>query len=469
MNEYNTYQGVILRRFLKQFQRISYHGVPIAKYIYYQLHRDFLAKLADGKEKLPYWRDEAARLTEPGIHGWADEPYPYDPHPGGVILMRGGFGDLASEYLPRERFFLLSPNQAEVDLIKTNRPDLLAHNVETFYRENPKAVAGLTAQIAAVIREHAADPVLGSRALLEWFQGKIPEIVRGLDAVHSLFEKFNVGAVLTISSIYWMDSALNLIARAKRIPSLTLQHAIIGDAALFAHLPVLATKKMVWGKSVLDWYQKYGVPASRISVIGAPRFDIIFNRKWGGKEKLCQMAGIPSSHKIMIYATGTDVKVVAPLIVEGLKTIPDLFVIFSLHPSEVGYIDYYRQLTRDYPNFKVVRYGEIALYDSLSGADFFVTHSSTAAMEAMLFKLPFITVEATPPHFSYGDAGASLKVTSATELNQVVKRLMTDESYRAGAVHRYREFISYHCVPDGSASKRLFEELESICRTGGIA
>lgn len=469
MNEYNIYQGVILRRFLERFQRITYHGVPIAKYIYYQLHRDFVAKSEGGREKLPYWREEAARLTESGIYSWSDEPYHYDPHPDGVILMRGGFGDLAAAYFPQERFFLLSPNQAEVDLIKTNRPDLTAHNVENFYRDNPGAVRELTGQIAQIIQEQKDDPILGSPDLLAWFQGKIPEIVRGLDAVQSLFQRFTVSAALTISSFYWMDSALNLIARANRIPSFTLQHGIIGDSALFAHIPVLATKKLVWGRATLEWYQKYGFPQSRVSVIGAPRYDIIFNRQWCGKTKLCQMAGIDSSQKILFYATGTDVKTNTSLIVEAVKHIPGLFLVLSLHPSETGYIDYYRQLIQGHPNCKVFRYGEISLYDWLSGVDFFITHSSTAAFEAMLFKLPVITVEATPPHFSFGEAGASLKVTSSAELQQVLSRLIGDESFRAAAINRYQNFISHHCIQDGSASNRLFEEIEAVCRTGGIA
>jgi hypothetical protein len=467
MNEQNTFHCVILRRFFDRFQNVTYQGVPIAKYVYYQLLRDFYAHPAWAKEKLPYWEDEVSRLAESGVYGWSDEPYSFEPHPDGTILMRGGFGDIASLHLPKERFCLLSP-RTEVNVIKANRPDLDVHDIESYFRENPKAAAGLFEQIATVIREQPDDPILGSPDLLEWFRRKVPEMVRVLDAVQGLFEKKNIGAVLTISSIFWLDSALNLIAKANRVPSFTLQHGLIDDLSLLAHLPVLATQKMVWGESTLGWYQKYGYPESRISVVGSPRYDIIFNGKWCGKEKLRQRVGAGPSQKIMVYATGSARDITAPIVLEGLKAIPEVFLIISLHPSEDQTLDQYQKISEGYGNCKIVRGStEISLYDSLSGADFFITHCSTAALEAMLFQLPVITVEAVPPHFSYGDAGASLKVTSAGELAQVVNRLINDEAFRAGAIGRYREFLASYCRPDGCASKRLFDKIERLSRAGG--
>jgi hypothetical protein len=472
-HEENTVYAIIIRRFFNRFKNITYHGVPICKYIYYPLlsyinNRD----ISWYQNNLPYWQDELKRLNDSEIYSWSDEPYLYDPHPEGVIVMRGGFGDIASLHLPKERFFMLCPHQAEVDVIKINRPDLVPHNIADYYRENPQAVESLNEQIAQVISGLKDDPVLGSPELLQWFTARTPVIVRNLDAVKSVFDTLTVSAVLTIMSIHTgdgMDSALNLIARANRIPSFTLQHSIISDSAVFCYLPILATKKFVWGNATLEWYKKYGFPESRVAVIGSPRFDVIFNQKWCNKEKLCQMLGITPSHKVMIYATGTDRDTIVPIILNGLANIPDLFLVLLLAPSEVPAISQYEQLVAGYPNCKVVRFGHISLYDALSGADFFITHCSTAALEAMLFKLPVITVEPYPFYFSFGDLGASLRVTNSAELNQALIRLLSDETFRANTIGQYQQFISHYCIPDGLASQRLFEELERISHTGGIA
>ena len=84
-----------------------------------------------------------------------------------------------------------------------------------------------------------------------------------------IIEELNVGAVLTISSIHWFGSALNLIARATGSP-LTVQHGIIADSQLFCHLPFWPRKKAVWGKGTKEWYLKFGTPESRVVVTGSP-------------------------------------------------------------------------------------------------------------------------------------------------------------------------------------------------------
>ena len=285
----------------------------------------------------------------------------------------------------------------------------------------------------------------------------------------SLIEEFNIGAVLSISSIVWMDSALNLVARANRIPSFTLQHGLILDRDLFCHIPITATKKFVWGDEVQRWYQKYGYPESRVSVIGSPRFDPIFTQNWCDKPKLCQMLNIDPSKKIVAYATGTNMNTIVPMVLNVLASNPDLFLILILHPSETSLVARYQQLTEGYPNCKVIRYGQVSLYDTLSGADIFITQCSTAGLEAMLFKLPVITVEPTSLPFSYGDLGASIRVTNSTELTQVVNRLLSDEIFRASAINQYQNFLSGYCIPDGCASRRLFDQVELLCQSGGTA
>lgn len=463
------YYGLILHRFFNCFQPVTYQGVPISKYIYYPflyyVRRHW--SLSRFQQTTDYWQSELERTPDTAIYQWADEPYSYDAHPDGQILMRGGFGDIAAQYLAKDRFTLLSPNQAEVDLIKANRPDLNSRNIETYYRENPAAIADLNRRIAQVLKEQAQHPVLGSADLLEWFEKKTPEIVRVLDASAWLIENLNIGAVLTVSSIVWMDSALNLVARAKRIPSLTIQHGLILDRDLFCHIPISATKKLVWGEATRDWYQKYGYPGSRLAVIGSPRFDAIHNQTWIGKQKLCQMLNIDPARKIVVYATGTDMNKIVPIVIDGLKPHANLFLLIALHPAETPLVAQYQKLTQDYPNCKVVRHGEIGLYNSLSGADFFITHCSTAGLEAMLFNLPVISIEPEPPPFSFGQAGASLVVTNAGQLCQTVRKLLTDESFRTKSIRQYQDFLKRHCIPDGSASKRLFQQLETVCRTGG--
>lgn len=467
MDEQNSLNTIALRQFFNYFQHIRYRDVSICQFVY----RDIMTNWTPGwiKENHPDWETKISQLKEAEIYKWADEPYLYAPHPDSIILMRGGFGDLASLFLKPNRFFLISPSKAEVDLIKLNRPDLVSHNIADYYRENSQAIEKLIRQIVETTNEQKDFIFPGVIELSNWVQKRVPDIVRMLDAVYLLFETMNIGAVLTVSSTYSMDGALNMVAKAKHIPSLTLQHGLIAERDLFAHIPILTTKKMVWGNAIRKWYQKFGYPESRISVIGSPRFDIIFNRDWCGKEKLRMMLGIDPSIKVVVY--GADIiridELIVPVLLEGLRSLPGIYLVMLQHPGENP--EPHEKLAAGYPNGKVVRFGHISLYDALSGAELFITSFSTSALEAMFFKLPVVTIEPAPPTFSFGDLGASLKVTNAGELNQTVKQLLSDPDFKNQAIERYQDFLLQYCIPDGLASKRLFEEVENLCRNGGIA
>ena len=461
MNEINKYYGVLLQRFYQAFNNVNYQKVPICKYIHYRFLYFAMNRwsLNQALEKFDGLREQMDRITDTGVYQWSDEPYMFETHSKGVVLMRGGFGEIALSHLPIERCMLLSPNQAEVDVIQTNRPELTAHNIETFYRNNERSVAALTRQVNRIIAEYPNDPLIGDADFRVWLANQIRDIVKVLDAIQSIFESFEINSVLTISTIVWMDCALNLIARANRIPSFTLQHGLILERDLYCHIPVSATKKLVWGKANQEWYQNFGYPESRLAVIGSPRFDVIFNRKWCGKAGLCKMLAIEPPPKIAVYATGTDMETIVPIVLQGLEKLDEVFLIVLLHPSESSLLEKYQKLTEGFARCKVVRFGHISLYDALSGADFFITHCSTAGLEAMLFKLPVITVEPSPPPFSYGDSGASVKVTTASELHQSIYQLIHNESYRLSVIRQYQNFLARHCLPDGLASRRLFDEI----------
>ncbi|HHU83195.1 MAG TPA: glycosyltransferase [Firmicutes bacterium] len=465
-----AYYGAILKRFFTLFRPVTYQNVPISKHLYYQClgfinHR---WGLAWSKKKV--FLEKMHELDAGQLFSYFDEPYVCKSNPEGIFLMRSGFGDIASLFLPPERYYLLSPFQAEVDVIKRNRPDLSVHNIENFLRPNPGAVRDLEKKITGLLEEEKQDPIFGSPHFLQWVLGRLPDLVTRFDAVQRIIEKLNVGAVLTISSIHWFGSALNLIARANQIPSLTVQHGIIADSQLFCHLPVLATKKAVWGKGTKEWYLKFGTPETRVAVTGSPRFDMIFNREWSGQESLKKRLRIDPAYKIAVYATqplgGARIREVVATTLNGLNRIEDLFVLIMLHPYERK--ELYQQLAAANERCRVFSFGEVSLYDALNAADLFVTSFSTAALEAMMFNVPVVTVEPFPLNFSYGKSGAVFAARTAEELAFLARRVLSEEEFRQEVLEKARPFLKKHCVTDGFSSRRLVREMENLSRCGGV-
>jgi len=474
VNEQNAYGAVVLQHFFECFRTVTYHKVQICTHLYYEylIHCAKFTRYQNILPTQPRLREEMARIADADLPGWADEPYVFDAYPRGTILMRGGFGDIAAAFLPPERYYLLSPGQAEVDVIKQNRPVLAAQNIEELYRPNPGAIAQLSAEFTRIAEAHKDDPLLGGAAFLNWILPWLPMVVSLFDAIQRLIEEKNIGGVLSISTIEPFDGALNLLARANRIPSISLQHGIITEEMFFCHAPVLAAKKAVWGPATRDWYGRYGVPPTRVCVTGSPRFDAIFNQPWGGKEKLRRILQLSPDSRLAVYTTQPlcleDAEKVTATILEGIKDIGNLFLLILLHPAETGRLDFYRGLASAYQDCRVVRFGHISLYDALSGADILFACYSTSVMEAMLFQVPVVTVEPFPPVYSYGDLGACPKVRDADELHRVAGRILGEEDCRRQTVAQSRSFLEQHCLPDGSSSARLMREVEDLCNMGGV-
>ena len=104
--------------------------------------------------------EEMYELKPVNFFRFLTNPTPAVPTRREFSLMRSGFGDIASLFLPPERYYLLSPFQAEVDVVRRNRPDLTVHNIEEFFRPNPGAVRDLPKKITGLLEKRKAGPDL---------------------------------------------------------------------------------------------------------------------------------------------------------------------------------------------------------------------------------------------------------------------------------------------------------------------
>ena len=81
------------------------------------------------------------------------------------------------------------------------------------------------------------------------------------------------------------------------------------------------------------------------------------------------------------------------------------------------------------------------MYDALNAADLFVTSFSTAALEAMMFNVPVVTVEPFPPNFSYSKSGAVFAARTAEELAGLARRILTEVDFRRAVLAKARPFL----------------------------
>lgn len=156
-----AFYGVILKRFFNLFRPVTYQNVPVSKHLYYQClgfinHRWGLAL---AKEKMFF--EEMYELEAGQLFRFLTNPTPAVPTRREFSLCAADSGT-SPPFSSPERYYLLSPFQAEVDVVRRNRPDLTVHNIEEFFRPNPGAVRELQKKITGLLEKEKQDPIFGS-------------------------------------------------------------------------------------------------------------------------------------------------------------------------------------------------------------------------------------------------------------------------------------------------------------------
>ena len=179
--------------------------------------------------------------------------------------------------------------------------------------------------------------------------------------------------------------AVAIVARAKGVPSICLQHGIIGHFNGWA--PVFTTVQTVYGENEKQYFKEFGVLESQVRVMGLPRFDAIFSRKHMARSSFFQKHNMDPNKKIVTIGTLlTDVNFLEDII-KQLSYYP-IHIVLKQHPIEFM------------PQFKIdlrffgEKYTSVRLlgdlYDIIFNSDLLVVPLSTIGIEALLFNKPVI-------------------------------------------------------------------------------
>jgi hypothetical protein len=192
------------------------------------------------------------------------------------------------------------------------------------------------------------------------------------------------------------------VVRAADLPVVAVEHgSIFPDDPRWEDCPVTAF--CTWGASSRRALATCGVPAERIVVTGAPRFD-------GAPQAAPALAGAARSDERILVATSgpgdhvsLDVHLrFIELLDEAVAATPGIGWTIKLHPKDR--VEHYEALARR-ANVTVVsgdRAGRSSIFDHLALADGLVTVASTTAIDALRARVPVVAVWLTddqPPEF----------------------------------------------------------------------
>tara|TARA_B100000315_G_scaffold260466_1_gene322152 strand:+ start:1626 stop:3140 length:1515 start_codon:yes stop_codon:yes gene_type:complete len=253
------------------------------------------------------------------------------------------------------------------------------------------------------------------------------------------------------------------ISNINKVPTITIQHGHISELD-----PIWKNPKAdiicVWGEQTKSALLKLDVLPSKIVQTGAPWLD-----EWNSKAK-------PNHHnqkQILVAFSGAGHMVgldehrsAIEKVFKASQQLIDYTFIFRLHPKDRK--EYYEDIATRFPNSKVVIHKpqtmDDTIHNQLAASLLLLTISSTAAIDAMLMRVPVITLGrldgvSSPDYVTYG---ATNHVPCDELLGPVIKDIVVNGQNQDKQFNANKYVQEYYTNIDGNASDEVVKVVKQL-------
>ncbi len=304
----------------------------------------------------------------------------------------------------------------------------------------------------------------------------LPTLLGYFFLTHQLIDQEKIAGILVDEDVCEFNRTLVTAAGTRGVPSVVIQHGAPYDLQPTGLSPVSARKIAAWGAYSEECFRRWGVPAEKIALTGAPRYDRIDRGdEQAAREKVAAAAGWDEKCPLIVYACdpyhreGREDYAGIPsskqeeeehmlCFMEGIASYPDCFGVLKQHPkdNDAQWIHTLMQGHAAQKRLSVLRH--FPTLELLLACDVLVTAYSTVAMEAMLLDKPVITVNLTgqPDLQPHAELGAALPVLRREDMAGVLREVLDNEQTRSRLRQSARKAVSYYFSADNvPAAKRV--------------
>jgi len=227
-------------------------------------------------------------------------------------------------------------------------------------------------------------PLFKKKSFIKWLTKNITNRLVLIKKTKYLFDSYPIKQVLYGSTINKHGALITTLAQARQIPTINLQHGILGE---LGHLPVNADLNLVWGKPDLEFLVNYGADVDRLKIVG-PFFlqSSIYSIK-RNIEKNPNQSEKEINILVALQPLGSNFnkRMIEKIEKASQDVSENIFVKYKLHPDQTEYKQYEGYLIR---NKSYIVYNKEPLYKLISEADLVITPFSTVGLEALILDVP---------------------------------------------------------------------------------
>jgi UDP-N-acetylglucosamine 2-epimerase len=268
---------------------------------------------------------------------------------------------------------------------------------------------------------------------------------------------------------------LTVLCKDKNIPSICIQHgSIAGEPMDGEHI---VDHYLLYGQKAKDYLVEIGNNPDSLEVFGAPYLDEI-SFSFDEREKFLKKLGLDIKKKTILIAlsgpghctTFIHFDQIVSSIVKFAKSHPDFNYVFKLHRKDkkANYTKILKKWQVNIPAIEATdRNITSEIFAWLGSVDILITGSSTVALEAMLLKVPVLTIDYLNEYkgIDFIDDKCTYHVTDEGNLESIIFLIMREEQNNDQSItySNAQNYINqYFYSDDTSASERISKWLMKL-------
>ena len=212
-------------------------------------------------------------------------------------------------------------------------------------------------------------------------------------ACKQVLDSWSPSCVISTSDFWPLEHQLCCQASLRQIPSLIIQHGTIDDF----WWPFVADLYCLWGDAHADQMRYIGAPAERLTVLGMPATDKLFER-FNTARYLPTGNRVQSVCLILSQTNGSPYEPAVfhsyrQFLADAIISMPSITWKVKFHPVEND--SFYREMGEAIYGRLIFHPKHVSLEEAVNDADFVTTTFSTAGLESMVMDRPLIVAPAT--------------------------------------------------------------------------
>lgn len=279
--------------------------------------------------------------------------------------------------------------------------------------------------------------------------------------------RIRVAAVLSINETLPVSVSSGLWARARGRPWIGHFPILLGKRADCYYFP--ADQHLAYGEQLRDHMMGAGVAANTIEVVGSFTYDKHRTRDRKA-DRLAVEKSFPRTRNVKLVTVATenlpdcDIEMIPVL--SAVCAMPGVHVVLKLHPEDS--LDYFERLAerlRVRDRIDIVK--KYPLGELLGASDLLICIMSNIVIEAGVTGTPTLMCDFSGKArvLDFAAEGLCMPCKSASELPEILGKLLSDESYMQMALQRMHAGLRRFNGPnDGRSTQRIVDYV--VARAG---